>query len=135
ESKDYNATFVQNYLKINVIPALQRVNGVGNVNVFSNQDYAMRIWLKPEKLAAYSLVPSEITAALREQSLEASAGSLGQNDGQAFSYNIKYSGRYKTEKQYEDIIVKALDNGEYLRLKDVAKIELDAQGYDSYGFT
>ena len=135
ESKDYNATFVQNYLKINVIPALQRVNGVGNVNVFSNQDYAMRIWLKPEKLAAYSLVPSEITSALREQSLEASAGSLGQNDGQAFSYNIKYSGRYKTEKQYEDIIVKALDNGEYLRLKDVAKIELDAQGYDSYGFT
>src|SRR5690606_3849440 len=135
ESKDYNATFVQNYLKINVIPALQRVNGVGNVNVFSNQDYAMRIWLKPEKLVAYSLVPSEITAALREQSLEASAGSLGQNDGQAFSYNIKYSGRYKTEKQYEDIIVKALDNGEYLRLKDVAKIELEAQGYDSYGFT
>ncbi|MCF1190485.1 efflux RND transporter permease subunit [Mangrovimonas sp. AS39] len=132
---DYNATFVQNYLKINVIPALQRVNGVGDVNVFSNQDYAMRIWLKPEKLAAYNLVPSDVTAALREQSLEASAGSLGQNDGQAFSYNIKYSGRFKTEKQYEDIIVKALDNGEYLRLKDVAKIELDAQGYDSYGFT
>ncbi|NIK91032.1 efflux RND transporter permease subunit [Mangrovimonas sp. CR14] len=132
---DYNATFVQNYLKINVIPALQRVNGVGDVNVFSNQDYAMRIWLKPEKLAAYNLVPSDVTASLREQSLEASAGSLGQNDGQAFSYNIKYSGRFKTEKQYEDIIVKALDNGEYLRLKDVAKIELDAQGYDSYGFT
>ncbi len=134
-SEDYNATFVQNYLKINVIPALQRVNGVGNVNVFSNQDYAMRVWLKPEKLAAYNLVPSEVTAALREQSLEASAGSLGQNDGQSFSYNIKYSGRFKTEKQYEDIIIKALDNGEYLRLKDVAKIELDAQGYDSYGFT
>ena len=135
ENEDYNATFVQNYLKINVIPALQRVNGVGNVNVFSNQEYAMRVWLKPEKLAAYNLVPSEVTAALREQSLEASAGSLGQNDGQAFSYNIKYSGRFKTEKQYEDIIIKALDNGEYLRLKDVAKIELDAQGYDSYGFT
>ena len=135
ENEDYNATFVQNYLKINVIPALQRVNGVGNVNVFSNQDYAMRIWLKPEKLAAYNLVPTEVTAALREQSLEASAGSLGQNDGQAFSYNIKYSGRFKTENQYENIIIKALDNGEYLRLKDVAKVELDAQGYDSFGFT
>ncbi|WP_299005961.1 efflux RND transporter permease subunit [uncultured Tenacibaculum sp.] len=135
ENENYNATFVQNYLKINVIPALQRVNGVGNVNVFSNQDYAMRIWLKPEKLAAYNLVPTEVTAALREQSLEASAGSLGQNDGQAFSYNIKYSGRFKTEDQYENIIIKALDNGEYLRLKDVAKIELDSQGYDSYGFT
>ncbi|WP_243473603.1 efflux RND transporter permease subunit [Winogradskyella sp. MH6] len=134
-NEDYSSTYVQNYLKINVIPALQRINGVGNVSVFSNQDYAMRIWLKPEKLAAYNLVPSEVTAALREQSLEASAGSLGQNDGQAFSYNIKYSGRFKTEKQYEDIIIKALDNGEYLRLKDVAQIELDAQGYDSYGFT
>ncbi len=135
KNEDYNATFVQNYLKINVIPALQRVNGVGNVQVFSNQDYAMRVWLKPEKLAAYNLVPSDVTAALQEQSLEASAGSLGQNDGQAFSYNIKYSGRFKTEKQYEDIIIKALDNGEYLHLKDVAKIELDAQGYDGYGFT
>lgn len=134
-NEDYSSTYVQNYLKINVIPALQRINGVGNVSVFSNQDYSMRIWLKPEKLAAYNLVPSEVTAALREQSLEASAGSLGQNDGQAFSYNIKYSGRFKTEKQYEDIIIKALDNGEYLRLKDVAQIELDAQGYDSYGFT
>lgn len=134
-NEDYSSTYVQNYLKINVIPALQRINGVGNVSVFSNQDYSMRIWLKPEKLAAYNLVPSEVTAALREQSLEASAGSLGQNDGQAFSYNIKYSGRFKTKKQYEDIIIKALDNGEYLRLKDVAQIELDAQGYDSYGFT
>ena len=134
-NEDYSSTYVQNYLKINVIPALQRINGVGNVSVFSNQDYSMRIWLKPEKLAAYNLVPSEVTAALREQSLEASAGSLGQNDGQAFSYNIKYSGRFKTEKQYEDIIIKALDNSEYLRLKDVAQIELDAQGYDSYGFT
>ncbi|WP_336067671.1 efflux RND transporter permease subunit [Mesoflavibacter sp. CH_XMU1404-2] len=135
DNEDYDGVFVQNYLKINVIPAIQRVNGVGNVQVFSNQDYAMRIWLKPEKLAAYNLIPSEVIAALQEQSLEASAGSLGQNDGQAFAYNIKYSGRFKTEKQYQDIVIKALDNGEYLRLKDVAKIELDAQGYESYGFT
>ncbi|MBD0823184.1 efflux RND transporter permease subunit [Aestuariibaculum marinum] len=135
ENEDYNATYVQNYLKINVIPAIQRIDGVGDVNVFSNQDYAMRIWLKPEKLAAYNLIPAEVTAALNEQSLEASAGSLGQNDGQAFTYNIKYSGRFKTEEQYEDIIIKALDNGEYLRLKDVATVQMDAQGYESYGFT
>lgn len=135
ENEDYNATYVQNYLKINVIPAIQRVNGVGNVNVFSNQDYAMRIWLKPEKLAAYNLIPAEVTEALKEQSLEASAGALGQNDGQAFTYNIKYSGRFKTEEQYEDIIIKALDNGEYLRLKDVATVQMDAQGYESFGFT
>ena len=131
ENPDYNDTYVQNYLKINVIPSLQRLNGVGDVNVFSRQDYAMRVWLKPEKLAAYGLIPSDITAALREQSLEASAGSLGQNSGEAFSYNIKYSGRFKTEKQYKNIIIKALNNGEYLYLKDVASIELDAQGYNT----
>ncbi|MCB0454447.1 MAG: efflux RND transporter permease subunit [Aequorivita sp.] len=135
ENENYKSTYVQNYLKINVIPALQRVNGVGNVMVFGSGDYAMRIWLKPEKLAAYGLVPSDVTAALREQSLEASAGSLGQNDGQSFTYNIKYGGRFKTEEQYSGIVIKALDNGEYLRLSDVASIELDAQGYDTFGFT
>src|SRR5690606_707352 len=75
ENPDYNSTYIQNYLKINVIPSLQRINGVGDVTVFSRQDYAMRIWLKPEKLAVYGLMPSDIQAALREQSLEASAGS------------------------------------------------------------
>ncbi|MFV0565915.1 MAG: efflux RND transporter permease subunit [Flavobacteriaceae bacterium] len=135
ENPDYDAKYVQNYLKINVLPAIQRVKGVGNVQVFGSQDYAMRIWLNPEKLAAYKLMPAEVMAALNEQSLEASAGALGQNDGQAFTYAIKYSGRFKTEDQYKDIVIKALDNGEYLRLKDVAEVELDAQGYTSYGFT
>lgn len=135
ENEDYDATFLQNYLKINVIPSIQRVNGVGNVNVFSSQDYAMRIWLKPEKLAAYNLNPSDITAALNEQSLEASAGSLGENSGESFSYTITYSGRFKTEQQYSDIIIKALDNGQYLRLKDVADVELDSQSYASFGST
>ena len=99
ENKDYDATFIQNYLKINVIPAIQRINGVGNVNVFQQNDYAMRIWLKPEKLAAYNLMPSDITAALREQNIEAAAGSLGENSGEAFTYVVKYGGRFKTEKQ------------------------------------
>ena len=130
-NKNYDATFLANYLKINVTPEIQRVNGVGNVQVFSAQDYSMRIWLKPEKLAAYNLIPTDVMAALREQSLEAAAGSLGENNGEAFSYVIKYSGRFKTEKQYEDIIIKALGNGEYLKLKDVAKIELDAFSYAS----
>ncbi|MEJ1222522.1 efflux RND transporter permease subunit [Sediminicola sp. 1XM1-17] len=126
---DYNETFIQNYLKINVIPELQRVNGVGDVSVFGGKDYAMRIWLKPEKLAAYQLIPSDVTAALREQSLEAAAGALGENSGEAFSYIIKYGGRFKTEAQYSDIIIKALGNGEFLRLKDIADIELGAQSY------
>jgi HAE1 family hydrophobic/amphiphilic exporter-1 len=131
----YNDTFIQNYLKINIIPELQRVNGVGNVSVFGAKDYAMRIWLKPEKLAAYGLIPTDITAALKEQSLEAAAGSLGENAGEAFSYVIKYGGRFKTEKQYSDIIVKALGNGQFLRLNDVAKIELGAQSYSGGGST
>lgn len=131
KNENYNATFLANYLKINVTPEIQRVNGVGNVQVFSSQDYSMRIWLQPEKLAAYNLIPTDVMAALNEQSLEAAAGSLGENNGESFSYVIKYSGRFKTEKQYEDIIIKALGNGEYLRLKDVAKIELDAFSYAS----
>lgn len=130
-NKNYDATFLANYLKINVTPELQRVNGVGAVQVFSSQDYSMRIWLQPEKLAAYNLIPTDVMAALNEQSLEAAAGSLGENSGEAFSYVIKYSGRFKTEKQYEDIIIKALGNGEYLHLKDVAEIELDAMSYAS----
>ncbi|WP_341216993.1 efflux RND transporter permease subunit, partial [uncultured Wocania sp.] len=131
DSDDYDATFIQNYLKINVIPAMQRIQGVGDVSVFSQQDYAMRIWLKPEKLAAYNLIPSDISAALQEQNLEAAAGSLGENNGEAFSYVLTYSGRFKEQKQYGDIIIKALGNGEFLRLNDVATIELDAQSYAS----
>jgi len=130
ENEDFDDTFIQNYLKINVIPELQRVNGVGNVNVFGGKDYAMRIWLMPSKLAAYSLLPSDVVAALNEQSLEAAAGSLGENDGEAFSYTIKYGGRFKTEQQYGDIVIKALDNGQFLRLSDIAKVELGAQSYN-----
>jgi len=134
-NEDYDDTFIQNYLKINVIPELQRVNGVGNVSVFGGKDYAMRIWLKPEKLSAYNLVPSDVIGALNEQSLEAAAGALGENNGETFSYIIKYSGRYKTEKQYSDIVIKALGNGEYLRLNDVAEVQLDAQSYSGGSMT
>ncbi|MBC3846345.1 efflux RND transporter permease subunit [Winogradskyella echinorum] len=135
ENEDYDATFIQNYLKINVIPAVQRINGVGDVSVFSQQDYAMRIWLKPDKLAAYNLIPSDISAALQEQNLEAAAGALGENNGESFSYVLTYSGRFKEEKQYGDIVIKALGNGEFLRLNDVATIELDAQSYASNAMT
>ncbi|MDO6759948.1 efflux RND transporter permease subunit [Tamlana sp. 2_MG-2023] len=131
ESEDYDATYIQNYLKINVIPAMKRINGVGDVSVFSQQDYAMRIWLKPEKLAAYNLIPSDISAVLKEQNLEAAAGALGENNGEAFSYVLTYSGRFKEAGQYGDIIIKALGNGAFLRLNDVATIELDAQSYAS----
>lgn len=135
ENEDYDDVFVQNYLKINVLPELQRVKGVGDVNVFGSKDYSMRIWLQPEKLAAYNLIPTDVIAALNEQSLEAAAGSLGENNGEAFQYTIRYSGRFKTEEQYKAIVIKALDNGQFLRLEDVAEVELDALSYSSVSFT
>ncbi len=130
KNEEYDATFVQNYLDIHVLPELKRIKGVGDVNVFGAKTYAMRIWLDPDKLASYDLMPSDVTAAINEQSLEAAAGALGQNDGQAFEYVIKYGGRYNTEEQYADIVIKALGNGKFLRLGDVAEIELGAQGYN-----
>lgn len=135
DNEEYDATFIQNYLNINVIPELKRVNGVGDVNAFGSKNYAMRIWLQPAKLAAYSLIPSDVTAAINEQSLEAAAGALGQNNANAFEYTIKYGGRFTTEAEYEDIVIKALDNGQFLRLKDVAEVELDAEGYSVISYT
>lgn len=131
DSEDFDATFIQNYLNINVLPELQRINGVGDANVFGTKTYAMRVWLQPEKLQTYNLMPSDVIAAINEQSLEAAAGALGQNNAQAFEYVIKYGGRFKTAEQYQDIIIKALDNGRFLRVKDVAEVELDAQGYNA----
>ncbi|MDT0676406.1 efflux RND transporter permease subunit [Autumnicola musiva] len=135
ENEEYDATFIQNYLNINVIPELKRINGVGDVRVFGAKNYAMRIWLQPEKLAAYNLIPTDVTAAINEQSQEAAAGALGQNDAEAFEYVIRYSGRYTTEEQYGDIVIKALGNGQFLRLSDVAEIELDAEGYNVISYT
>lgn len=135
ENKDYDATFIQNYLNINVIPPLKRITGVGDVSVFGSKNYAMRVWLKPERLSAYQLMPSDVIGAINEQSLEAAAGALGQNNAQAFEYIIKYPGRYNTEAQYGDIIIKALPNGQFLRVKDVAEVELDAEGYSAISYT
>ena len=128
---DYNDTYIQNYLSINVRPELQRINGVGDVNVFGAKDYAMRIWIDPVKMAAYGITTTDVAGAIGEQSLEAAAGSLGQNSGESFEYVIKYKGRYKTAEEYRNIIIKSLGNGEFLHLGDVAKVELDAFSYSS----
>ena len=135
ENDEYDATFIQNYLNINVIPEIKRINGVGDVNVFGAKTYAMRIWLQPEKLAAYNLIPTDVIGAINEQSQEAAAGSLGQNNAEAFEYVIRYSGRYSTEEEYKDIVIKALDNGRFLTVGDVAEVELDAEGYNVISFT
>lgn len=130
---DYNDTYLQNYLNINVRPELHRVNGVGAVNVFGGKDYSMRIWLDPAKMASYGLSTNEVIAAIGEQSREAAAGSLGQNSGEAFEYVITYQGRFKTAQEYKDIIIKSLGNGQFLTVGDVAKVELDAFSYSSVG--
>ncbi len=126
---DYDAIYIQNYMNINVIPELKRVSGVGDASAFGGKTYSMRIWIDPIKMKAYDLVPANVVQVLNEQSLEAAAGQLGENSAQSFQYVIKYSGRYKTQEEYENIVVKSLENGQVLRLKDVAKIELGAQSY------
>lgn len=120
---------ISNYLQINIVPDLQRINGVGDVGIYSSKTYSMRIWMKPDKMMLYGLEPADVIAAIRSQSKEAASGVLGQNSGESFSYTIIYPGRYSNEEQYEDIIIKALGNGEYLRLKDIADITLGGQNY------
>ncbi len=128
---DYDDTFVQNYMNIHVKPELQRIKGVGDVGVFGGKDYAMRVWIDPVKMANYGLVPTDVISAIGEQSLEAAAGSLGQNAGESFEYVIKYKGRYKTAEEYQNIIIRALGDGSYLRVKDIATVELDALSYST----
>jgi len=135
DEKGYDQTFLQNYIKINLIPQIQRVTGVGEVTVFGSKDYSMRIWLKPDVMQQYSLIPSDITAALAEQNIEAAPGRFGEQGNQAFQYVIKYKGRLVTETEFENIIIKSAGQGQFLRLKDVAKIQLDALSYTSTSTT
>ncbi|WP_027376999.1 efflux RND transporter permease subunit [Kaistella palustris] len=126
-------TWLQNYMNINIIPALKRVNGVGDAMSFGGKNYSMRIWLDPAKMAAYGLEPSEVSAAINDQSREAAAGALGENSGSSFQYIITYKGKYNEVDQFENIILRAMGNGEFLRLKDVAEIKLDSQSYAGVG--
>ena len=124
----YNIEFIENYAKINLIPEVQRVKGVGDANVMG-QDYSMRIWLKPDVMAQYNLVPSDISGVLAEQNIEAAPGQFGERGNQTFQYTIRYKGRLQQTEEFEDIVIKALPNGEVLRLGDVARIELGRLGY------
>ncbi|RZK10900.1 MAG: efflux RND transporter permease subunit [Flavobacterium sp.] len=129
KNKDFDETYIQNYAKINLVPKLQRVKGVGQVNVFGAKDYSMRIWIDPEKMASYSVSPKDIQAALLEQNVEAAPGKFGENAEGVYEYVIKYKGRLSEIKDYEDIIIKATGNGNFLRLKDVATVELGGFNY------
>ncbi|MBS1548918.1 MAG: efflux RND transporter permease subunit [Bacteroidetes bacterium] len=129
ENKDYDDVFIQNYMNINIVPGIKRISGVGDANVMGGKSYSMRIWIDPAKMAAYSLEPSDITNAINAQSREAAAGSLGQNAATSFEYIIKYVGKYNNKEQYDNIVIKALGNGQNLLLKDVATVKLDALSY------
>jgi len=126
----YDQTFLQNYAAINLIPQLSRVSGVGSAGVFgSSMTYSMRIWLKPDVMAVYGITPSDVTAALNEQNVQAAPGQFGQNSNQSFNYVISYKGQLTSTDEFGGIIIKAIGNGQYLRLKNIARIELGAQTY------
>ena len=128
----YDETFLTNYLNINVKPQLQRISGVGEVNVMGG-DYAMRIWLKPDVMAQYELEPSDVEAALSSQNIEASIGSIGEDSKNVYQYTLKYRGRLEKEKEFENIVIKAFDDGRVVRLSDIAKVELGSQSYTYTG--
>lgn len=133
--KNMDEKFLFNFADINVLSELKRVEGVGVADILGNREYAMRIWLKPDRMLAYKISAEEIMKSLEEQSLEASPGKTGESSGkrsQAFEYVLKYSGRFNTKEGYENIIVKSSPNGELLRLKDVAQIEFGSAMYDLY---
>jgi HAE1 family hydrophobic/amphiphilic exporter-1 len=129
ENGDFDETFLQNYSRINLLPQIQRVTGVGEALVFAAKDYSMRIWLKPDIMASYGLMPSDVTAALSEQNLEAAPGRLGELNEQSFEYVIKYKGKLAQTSEFENIIIKADKDGNILRLKDVARVEMGALNY------
>ena len=127
----YDMEFIENYANINIIPEIKRIPGVGDAMLMGT-DYSMRIWLKPDVMAQYHLMPTDITAALAEQNVEAAPGQFGEQGNQSFQYILKYKGRLQSEQEFENIIIRATENGEVLRLKDVARIEL---GRLTYGFS
>ena len=130
--------FVYNFADINILPELKRIDGVGFAQIMGFKDYAMRVWLKPDRLVAYNLSPQDITEAIRKQNVEAAPGKSGiasDRDPQALQYVLKYTGKFNSEEDYENITVKALPDGSLLKLKDVADVVFDAQEYSMVSMT
>ncbi len=132
ENGKYDENFIANYLEINVFPRLKRIEGVGDIQAYSST-YAMRVWMKPDLMAQYGLQPSDVNDAINRQSFVAGLGSLGEQTKNSFEYSIKYKGRYADVKQFENIVLKSDNDGNVLRLKDVAKVELGATAYNYRG--
>ena len=130
----YDETFLSNYLKINVEPRIQRIRGVGEVFTLG-AEYSMRVWLKPDVMAQYKLIPSDVTAALAEQNIESATGTLGENSQNTFQYTMKYRGRHQTPEEFGEIVLLSKPDGTLLRLKDIADIELGSESYAYKGYT
>jgi HAE1 family hydrophobic/amphiphilic exporter-1 len=127
--KEFDTTFLQNYAKINIVDDLARVPGVGQVSVYGNMDYAMRVWLRPQQMAAYSLTPQEVSAAIQSQNLEAAPGSFGLMSNEPMQYVMKYRGKFALPEDYENIVIRANPDGSLLRLKDIARVEFGSYSY------
>lgn len=130
--KRFDETFLANYLDINVISQIKRIQGVGDVQLMGDT-YSMRIWMKPDRMAQYGLVPSDITTVLGEQNIEAPTGSLAESSDRVFQYTMKYKGRLKNVEEFENIVIRSRNDGSVLRLKDVADVELGCLSYSFHG--
>jgi len=132
DNKDkYDELFLENYIKINLIPGIQRVPGVGQALVFGTKDYSMRIWLKPDRLTANNLSPQDVLSAIRDQNLEAAPGRMGQSSSEVFEYVLKYKGKMNQGEEYENMIIKSNADGSMLRLKDIARVEFGSYTYST----
>ena len=125
----YDLQFLNNYMKINVEPRIKRIAGVGQVMQFGS-NYSMRIWMKPDKMAQYKLIPGDIAAVLEKQNIEAATGAFGENHDNTFQYTMKYRGRFSTPEEFGNLVIRSLPGGEVLRLKEVADIELGDEAYN-----
>lgn len=131
-SGKYDMAFIENYAKINIIPQIQRVKGVGDAMVMG-ADYSMRIWLDPERMAEYGLVPTDIAGVLAEQNIEAAPGAIGERENQTYQYTLRYKGRLQEAEEFENLVIRSNPDGTVLRVKDVARVELGRMVYSFSG--
>jgi len=132
DPKKYDQTFVANYAQINIIPEIKRIPGVGSASIFGGvKDYSMRVWLNPAQMANYKITPNEVMAAIQDKSIEAAPGKLGERSNEVFEYVIKYKGKLNKPEEYENIAIRANEDGSVLHLRDVARVELGAYSYTS----
>jgi HAE1 family hydrophobic/amphiphilic exporter-1 len=133
DEKKYDQNFVANYANINIIPVIKRIPGVGSASIFGgSKEYSMRVWLNPAKMATYNLTPNEVMSAIQDKSLESAPGRFGERSKETFEYVIKYKGKLTKPEEYQNIIIRANADGSFLRLKDVARVELGSYTYSSF---